>query len=89
MSDQAVVKRNMDLVALVTRFIFKHPHMLDRLPPDFRLVVLSEDDRGLCQYNLELLAEQENQEKPVVIVRVKAHQADLESSAQVYVPLAA
>lgn len=89
MSDEAVVKRNMDLVTRVTRFIFKHPDMLDRLPPDFRLVVLPEDDRGLCQYNLELLAEQEDQERPVVIVRVKAQQTDLESSTQVYIPLAA
>jgi len=88
MSDQTVVNRNMDLVALVTRLILRHPRILDHLPPDFRLVVLPEDDRELCQYNLELLAGQADQEKPVVIVRVKAHQTDLEA-AQVYVPLAA
>jgi len=87
MNDQ-IVKRNMDLVALVTRFILRRPHVLDHLPLDFRLVVLPVDDRKLCQYNLDLLAKQEDQEKPVIIVRVKAHQVDLESHAQVYIPLA-
>ena len=85
-----IVERNLDLVASVTRFILGHPQILDRLPPDFRLVVLPEDDRELSQYNLDLLAKQADQNKTVVIVRVMAHQANLESiPPQVYIPLAA
>jgi len=85
-----IIERNLDLVTSVTRFILQHPSILDRLPRDFRLVVLPDDDRELSQYNLDLLATQEDQEKPVVIVRVRLRQVDRESiSPQVYVPLAA
>jgi hypothetical protein len=50
---------------------------------------LPDDDPELGRYNLGLLSRQGEQEKPVVIVRVMAHQENLESSPQVYVPLAA
>lgn len=84
-----IVKRNMDLVALVTSFFLDHPDVLERVPSDFRLIVLPDDDRELCQYNLDLLAKQEKQDKPVIIARVKTHQADCKKAApQVYVPLA-
>ena len=87
--DDRIVKRNLDLVASVTHFLLQHPATLDRLPPDFRLVALPDDDRELSQYNLDLLATQADQ-KPVVIARVRAREADRERLApQVYVPLAA
>lgn len=82
-------ERNVDLVTCVTRFILEHPSVLDRLPPDFSLVVLPDDDRELSQYNLDLLAKQSEQEKPVVIVRIKAHHPVFERNLQVYVPLVA
>jgi hypothetical protein len=84
-----IVKQNMELVATVTRYILQHPNLLDRLPPDFKLVILPDDDPELSRYNLGLLGQRADQEKPVVIVRVMAHQENLESSTQVYVPLAA
>jgi hypothetical protein len=85
-----IVERNLDLATSVTRFILEHPHILDRLPSDFRLVILPDDDRELSQYNLDLLAKRTDQDKPVVIVRLAAHQANFESSPpQVYIPLAA
>jgi hypothetical protein len=88
--DKQIVKRNLDLVSSVTRFILAHPSILDRLPPDFRLVVLPEDDRELSQYNLDLLSKHADPSKPVVIVRVMAHEADLDRTPpQVYVPVAA
>ena len=88
--NDAIVKRNLDLVASVTRFILERPDILDRLPPDFRLVVLPEDDRELSQYNLDLLARRSEPNKVVVIVRLAAHQTDFESAPpQVYVPIAA
>ncbi len=88
--NDAIVKRNLDLVASVTRFILERPDILDRLPPDFRLVVLPEDDRELSQYNLDLLARRADPNKVVVIVRLATHQTDFESAPpQVYVPIAA
>ena len=88
--NDAIVKRNLDLVASVTRFILERPDILDRLPPDFRLVVLPEDDRELSQYNLDLLARRSDPSKVVVIVRLAAHRTDFESAPpQVYVPITA
>ncbi len=65
-----IVKQNMELVATVTRYILQHPNLLDRLPPDFKLVILPDDDPELSRYNLGLLGQRADQEKPVVIVRV-------------------
>lgn len=39
-----LAERNLDLVALVMRFILEQPRLLDRLPSDFRLVLLPDDD---------------------------------------------
>ncbi len=85
-----MIERNLDLVSAVTHFILEHPHLLEQLPSDFRLVILPEDDPELSQYNLNLLAERTEPGKPVIIVRLTAHQVNFESHPpQVYVPLAA
>lgn len=84
-----IVERNIDLVTTVTDYILEHPALLDHLPADFRLVVLPADDPELSQYNLNLLAEQADPAKPVIIVRLNARQLNFESAPpQLYVPLA-
>ncbi len=88
--NEQIIRRNLDLVSSVTRFILAHPSILDRLPPDFRLVVLPMDDRELSQYNLDLLSKHADPSKPVVIVRLTAREADLDRiPPQVYIPVAA
>ncbi len=89
MNDQ-IIERNLSLVAEVTRFILENPLILDRLPPDFQLVVLPEDDPELSLYNLDLLAGHVEQNKPLVMVRLEAHQVNFEQKPpQLYIPLAA
>ncbi len=88
--DDRIIKRNLSLVTEVTRFILQDPSILDRLPPDFQLVILPGDDPELSLYNLSLLADQEQQDKPVVMVRLAGKQLDFEHNPpQLYVPLAA
>lgn len=88
--DDQVIERNLSLVAEVTHFILKHPSILDRLPPDFQLVVLPEDDPELSLYNLGLLTSHTKQKKPLVMVRLEGGRANFEQNPpQLYVPLAA
>ena len=89
MNDE-IIERNLDLVTTVTSYILQQPHLLEHLPSDFRLVILPEDDPELSQYNLNLLAERREPDKPVIIVRLAAQQINFEQNPpQVYVPLAA
>lgn len=88
--DDQIIERNLSLVTEVTRFILQNPSILDHLPPDFRLVVLPEDDPELSLYNLGLLAGHTEQDKPLVMVRLEGGRADFEQNPpQLYVPLAA
>ena len=69
--DDQIIERNLSLVAEVTHFILKHPSRLDRLPPNFQLVVLPEDDPELSLYDPGLLAGHTEQEKPLVMVQLE------------------
>ena len=88
--DDQIVKRNLSLVAELTRFILETPSILDHLPPDFQLVVLPEDDPELSLYNLSLLSGYTKQDKPLVMVRIEGGQVNFEQNPpQLFVPLAA
>ena len=84
-----VAERNLDLVTSMMHFILDQPQVLDQLPPDFRLVLLPDDDRELRQYNLELLEHNGENERPIVFVRLRA-QAPLSDAhpPRIYVPVA-
>jgi hypothetical protein len=87
---KSIAERNLDLVMTLTRFILDQPRVLDRLPPDFRLVLLPDDDPELSRYNFDLLAQQPESEQPVVFVRLKLHPLNLQMRPpQVYVPVPA
>ena len=85
---KSVAERNLDLVTTLMRFILDQPQVLDRLPPDFRLVLLPDDDPELSRYNFDLLARHAEPEQPVVFVRLKLHPLNLQvRPPQVYVPV--
>ncbi|MBI3764177.1 MAG: hypothetical protein HY260_20235 [Chloroflexi bacterium] len=90
LDEVAVVNRNLELQTAFNNYIFANPDVLDRLPDRFRLVILPEDDPQLCWYNLDLLTKQGDQNKPVVIVRMRrGGQIDFaQSRPEVLVPLA-
>ncbi len=71
LDEAEVVARNLELLGALNRYIFATPEVLDRLPDNFRLVILPEDDPQLSWYHLDLLHKQGNQSKPVVIVRIR------------------
>jgi hypothetical protein len=85
-----IVERNLDAVTSVMRFILAQPEILNRLPQDFRLVILPDDDPELSHYNLDLLADSTQPEKSVVIVRLGSISQSFNiHSPQVFVPVLA
>lgn len=84
-----IVKRNLEMVTAVTHFLLERPYLLSRLPHDFKLVILPEDDRELSQYNLDLLQKHETSGKPVVIARLSMQADWTKEPPNMYVPVAA
>jgi len=73
------------------QYILAHPEILDRLPANFELVILPDDDPEIRGYNLELLSAYGSEGKPVVFARLAASQGlDPENiQPDLYVPLQA
>jgi len=91
MTDDEMFERNLELQTAFMQYTLDHPDILDRLPDDFRLVILPDDDPELGQRNLELLGRQRDADKPVVIARMRTRRPlDLKMRPpQIFVPVAA
>ena len=85
-----IIERNLTLVAEVTRFVLQNPSILDRLPANFQLILLPENDPDLSLYNLGLLSTYAEQNTPLVMVRFDSAPINFEHNPpQLYIPLAA
>jgi len=91
MRDDEMFKMNVDLQAAFMQYVMDRPEVLDQLPDEFRLVILSDDDPELSRCNLELLKEQGDTSKPTIIVRMRTlERTDLTTHPpQIYAPIAA
>jgi len=91
MTDDEMFERNLELQTVFMQYLFDHPDILDRLPDDFRLIILPDDDSELGQRNLELLGRQGDSDKPLIIARMRTRRPlDLKvSPPQVFVPVMA
>lgn len=91
MRDDEMFEMNVDLQAAFMQYVMDHPKILDQLPDEYRLVILSDDDPELSRRNLELLKEQGDTSKPIIIVRMRTReQIDLTiRPPEIYAPIAA
>ncbi len=91
MRDDEVFELNVDLQAAFMQYVMARPEVLDQLPDDFHLVILSDDDPELSWRNLELLKEQGDADKPIVIVRMRTQElmSLMTQPLQIFVPIAA
>lgn len=71
MRDDEMFERNVELQAAFMQYIMAQPDILDHLPDEYRLVILPDDDPELGWRNLELLKDQGDPDKPIVIVRMR------------------
>jgi hypothetical protein len=90
MRDDKMFELNVDLQAAFMRYVIARPDVLDQLPDDFQLVILSDDDPALSWRNLELLKEQGDTDKPIIIVRMRTQEfVDLTTQPlQIFTPIA-
>jgi hypothetical protein len=91
MRDDKIFEFNVDLQAAFMQYVIAQPGVLDQLPDDFQLVILSDDDPALSWRNLELLKEQGDADKPIVIVRMRTQElVDMTTQPlQIFTPIAA
>jgi len=91
MRDDKIFEFNVDLQAAFMQYVIAQPGVLDQLPDDFQLVILSDDDPALSCRNLELLKEQGDADKPIVIVRMRTQElVDMTTQPlQIFTPIAA
>lgn len=85
----SIVERNVFLTEKVMRFLLAHPEYLAKLPQDFELVILPDDDSEIRQYNLELIDKYGCEGRPIVFARLKAHPLRMEDSVEpsLFVPV--
>jgi hypothetical protein len=72
MTDEEMFRKNVDLQTAFMQYALNHPEILDKLPADYQLVIIPEDDSELARRNEELLKTQQAGNKPMVIVRMKS-----------------
>ena len=86
---EGIVERNVSLTGKIMQFLMDNPQVFNSLPDNFALVILSDDDPEIRQFNLELIDKYESEGKPIVFARVKIHQEKLKSQVQpsIFVPV--
>lgn len=70
MKKQEMVKRNIELSAEFSRYLFDHPEVQASVPNDAELVLLPDEDPELKQFNLKMGGVMEKDGEKVVFVRI-------------------
>lgn len=51
---EEMIERNIELSAELSRYLFEHPELEEKIPRDAEIVLLPEFDKELKEYNLAL-----------------------------------
>lgn len=68
--EKEMVERNIELSAELSRYLFDHPELEEKIPPDSEIVLLPEFDPELKDYNLELGRKLEMGGSRVVYIKI-------------------
>ena len=71
MTNEEVIKKNLDLHAEWMKYTFENPDVLDRIPKGAVLVILPEDDKELYTENYKILEQNKLKGIPVFVVTMK------------------
>ena len=71
MKKEIAVKRNLDLLNEFMKYAFDNPEVMDKIPPEAKLVILPVDDQKLFDYNKKMAEKMYSQGKSVVLVKMK------------------
>ena len=88
-SPKNVVERNIAFTAEIMRYLIEKPQAFEKLPDHFELVVLPEDDPEMWLYNLHLLDQVNNKDKPIVFALLSSSKSSVhgEIPASLYAPV--
>lgn len=70
MTQDEIIKRNLDLHAEWMKYVFEHPEVLDKIPADAHLVVIPSDDPVMAEENSKTVKNLKSQGARVVIVHI-------------------
>ena len=71
MSERELIEKNMNLNIEVSKYIFEHPELEDKIPKGSQVVLLPEYDKELYEYNLMIAEKQREREQPVAYIKIK------------------
>ncbi len=66
------MKKNLDLLDEFMKYAYDHPDILDEVPRDASLVILSEGDLSLQKENRKMLSRLKAKGKEVIAIKLKA-----------------
>jgi len=69
-SEQEMIKKNIELSAEFSKYLFDNPELEDRIPPDSEIIFLPEFDKELKDFNLSLGKKLEADGNKVAYVRI-------------------
>lgn len=70
MSENEIVKKNLELHAEWMRYVFEHPEVLDQIPEGAQLVIIPSNDPILAAENKKTADYLKAEDLPVVIVHL-------------------
>ena len=70
MSQNDIVKKNLELHALWMNYVFDHPEILDKVPPNAHLVIVPNNDAKLANENTKTIRHLHSEGYLVVVVHM-------------------
>lgn len=70
-SEKEMIKKNIELSAEFSRYIFEHSEMEEKIPIDAEIILLPEFDKELKEYNLRLGKDMESKGEKVIYIVIK------------------
>jgi len=80
---EEAVSGNLDLLNEFMKYAFKHPDILEKIPPGAEMVILPENMPDMYKENMKILAKLQKEGKQVVIVRMKVPEVIPEPTIEV------
>lgn len=72
MTENEIIRKNLDLHAEWMKYVFEHPDTLDKIPPDAHLVIIPNDDAAMANENLKTARNFKNHGETVAVVRINS-----------------
>jgi hypothetical protein len=71
MKKDTAIKKNLDLLNEFMKYAFESPEILEKIPPESKLVILPIGDQELYKYNEKMANKMFSQGENVVLVKMK------------------